>query len=152
MPCGDVTEVVQLRLDAHDRLAAYEVFKLSCGRGVGQGSLLPERVLGMSLTELLLCEPESLCETPNPPPASEEEGELLLFLAYKQAIAVQETLRAVTGQAPSDADALCTITQVAYDAEGLAVEGHLSLDHINPRAVRSCTATGAGGGCGSCGS
>ena len=57
MPCNDITEVIDLHVDAADRLRSYKLNKLTCGAEIGSDSLLLSLFINRRTDEILALEP-----------------------------------------------------------------------------------------------
>jgi hypothetical protein len=138
MPCDDVTELLELRADAQDRLLGYRLAKRTCGRAVGSESLIGEILAGMDAAAILAIDAEAFIE--EQAPATDVEA----FLLLKHLFAVQGALRVLTGEEPGGAGSPCAVACMAYDGDVLVLEAHLAVDVIAER-IKAC---GACKGCG----
>ncbi|MDX2176472.1 MAG: hypothetical protein SF028_08370 [Candidatus Sumerlaeia bacterium] len=139
MPCGDVTETIRLRLDGGDRLLDYRLSKRTCGRAVGEASLLAGALAGRGAAAILAIDVEDF--------AAEQafgEDEVAVFLALKHLFALQAALRAATGLEPAGLHDACTVAVVAAEGEETIVEADISIDVVTER-IKSC------GNCKGCG-
>jgi hypothetical protein len=136
MPCSDVTEVLRVELDAQDRLASYALIKKSCGRAVGERSLLAPKLVGLTANQLMdatvdLVEPESI------PDETEQ------FLALKHFFAVQAGLRVLLGLDAGGAFEPTRVARVWCEGESVWLEAELVVDVI----VEKIEACGRCSGC-----
>lgn len=138
MPCNDITEVLEVVLDADDRLKDYALAKRSCGRGVGVASLLIDQLGGRTLDELLhKTAEEYLTEFPI-------EDETEEFLSLKHLFAIQGALEVLTGTEPGGKDDAFAAGEIVYDADGTRINGLIAIDAVTER-IKAC------GNCRSCG-
>ena len=138
MPCKDVTEVIEVKLDGQDRLADYHFAKRTCGQAVGVASLLIDQLRERPLAELLSINAEDfLAEFPCPDETEE-------FLSLKHLFAIQSALEVLTGKEPGGKEDAFTASQVQYDEDETLIKGLISIDLMTEK-IKSC------GGCGSCG-
>jgi len=138
MPCSDVTELVQVTLDAQDRLKDYFFSKRTCGQGVGAGSLLLEQLGNRNLDELLAIGADDyLSEFPI-------EDELEEFLSLKHLFAVQAALEVLTGKEPGGKDDPCAAAEIGYEAGDIVINARISVDVVTEK-IKSC------GNCKGCG-
>ncbi len=126
MPCGDITELLRLALDASDRVTRYTLTKRTCGAAVGEETLLASQVVGQTL--------EAVMELAVPTD----------FLGQKHLRALQAAALALRGAEPSHASARCTPTALVCDGDGISLEALIRVD-ADARQVKSC------GNCGRCG-
>ena len=138
MPCNDVTEIIQIAVDADDRLTAYAFTKKSCGQAVGALSLLSDHLPGKTINEILEIAPEFFLQQYT---ATEEIEE---FLALKHLIAVQCALEVLTGKESGGPNDLCSAAEISFAEGNTELIAHLAVDLITEK-IRSC------GGCGTCG-
>ena len=137
MPCSDVTEVLSLTLDDEDRLTHYTLFKLTCGGGVGNPSLLRKWIENRPVAEILATTPDVIVEA-FPTPSDTWE-----FLAIKHLLAVQSGLHALLGDSASTPDDTCMIETVEYGPKGVRMLAQIKVD-ILTQSITAC------GGCGTC--
>ena len=138
MPCSDVTEVVEIRLDAHDRIVSYRLRKRTCGGSLGMPSLIKGWVTGKSVTELIESDPSEFLAAHEPRTIT---GELVHLKHY---VAVRKTCQAIIGQT-SDDDIAGLIDSIIYDADGMDVVAIISSE-VMSEEIKACA------GCGTCGS
>jgi len=138
MPCSDVTEVIEVVLDAGDRLKAYSFRKRTCGQGVGADTLLLDVLGGMDAEELLAITPEHFLETW---PAAEAIEE---FLGLKHLIAVQSSIEVLLGRAAGGPGSICATAEVAFEDGDTIITSVIAVDLVTER-IKSC------GGCKGCG-
>lgn len=138
MPCSDVTEVVEMRLDANDCIVSYRLQKRTCGGSLGMPSLIKSWLAGQSVTDVIKSDPAEFL-------ASHETrtitGELVHLKHY---VAVRKTCQAILGQAADD-DIAGLIDSVIYDADGMDVVAIIPSE-VMSEEIKGCA------GCGTCGS
>lgn len=138
MPCTDVTEIVQVALDEHDRLHRYAFTKRTCGQGVGVVSLLIDDLRGLSVDEVLAIEPAALLARHPSDDALEE------FLTLKHLFAVQGALEVLTGREPGGPADVCAAAEIIYDEGECVIEAEIKVDLVTDK-IKAC------GGCVGCG-
>lgn len=138
MPCSDVTEVLEVVLDAGDRLKEYTFSKRTCGQGVGAESLLIDQLQGRSLDELLnKTAEEFLSEFPIADPLEE-------FLSLKHLFAIQGALEVYVGREPGGKADAFAASGIDYGEDETRITGRIAVDIVTEK-IESC------GGCSSCG-
>jgi len=134
VPCGDQTEFLYLRLDESDRLAEYRLTKRSCGRPVGDPSLLVGRLRGKTYAQLRADGPAGARE-----PASSDAAED--FLREKHFRAVLSGFAVLSGDESGRASDPIRVVRVYAEGGGVALEAELSVvlpaGRIDP-CSRSC--------------
>lgn len=139
MPCKDVTEVLEVVLDADDALKDYRFSKRTCGQGVGAASLLIDQLRGRPMQELLhKTAQEFLSEFPIPDPIEE-------FLSLKHLFAIQGALEVYAGISSGTKQSAFAVGGVEYGEDETRINGRIEVDILTEK-IKSC------GGCGSCGS
>lgn len=138
MPCSDVTEIVQVVLDADERLKSYSFSKRTCGQGVGVAGLLMDHLRGRSVEELIAYEAEQFL-TDYPIPDELEE-----FLSLKHLFAVQSALEVYTGLASGGPKDLCAAAEIAHDEGEVVIDARIMVDLVTEK-IKSC------GNCKGCG-
>jgi hypothetical protein len=131
MPCSDVTEVLRLRLDEQDRLAGYQLIKRSCGRAVGEQSLLAAQLDGRTAQELIALLAEDFADAH--PTVSDEE----MFLQLKHFFAVQAGLRTLLGLDPGGTGDPVRVAAISYEGGEVVLEAELVVDVLTDR-IKSC--------------
>ncbi|MDP7040304.1 MAG: hypothetical protein QGI45_14185 [Myxococcota bacterium] len=138
MPCDDITEWVEVELNASDCLKNYSLNKRTCGAEIGNQSFLLKLFAGQSVNQILEKEPIVLLEE------VDIENETDEFFALKHLFALQETLSSFIGITSSAPEASCAIAQVDYSDEQTHISAALSIVALTEK-IKSC------GACGSCG-
>ncbi len=139
MPCDDVTEILRLTLGPDESVEGYSLIKRTCGRAVGEQSLLhawaaglsPEEILSADLDEFLECHP------------TEDEAEQYLLL--KHFFALRSGLEVLAGLASGGADDPCAVDTLTFGEEGTEFVGQLRVDILTEQ-VKSCGRCGKGCG------
>ncbi len=141
MPCSDVTEIIEIQLDAEDRIGAYQLFKQTCGRAVGDASLLMPKLVGLRADVVAATDPEDFVQ-------GAAEG-LDTFLAWKHILAVQAALRVLAGAEPGGSDDLCAAADIASDGSGVTLRARIRVALVTS-AIPPCHGPkGKGCGCSS---
>lgn len=142
MPCSDVTEELRLVLTEDDQLDSYELIKRSCGRAVGERTLLGEVLLGCSARDILSIDPEDFAQNDT----TVDDAEFVLRL--KHLLAVQGGLRVLLGLQGGSVFDPVRVGRVAYDEGGRCVlEAELAVDVLTDQ-IKAC---GKCRGCGTIG-
>jgi hypothetical protein len=139
MPCSDVTEIIEVRLDEQDRLKDYYLSKRTCGQGVGAGNLLIEWFKGWSADEILAYNSDRfLADHPI-------EDELKEFLSLKHFFAIQSVLEVLTGKEPGGKDDPCAAAEIRTEDGDLIITGQIEVDLVTEKikACGNCRACGA---------
>ena len=138
MPCSDVTELLEVILDADECLKNYAFSKRTCGQGIGTSDLLIEQLRGRSLNELLFITAEDfLSEYTIPDPVEE-------FLSLKHLFAIQGALEVYTGAESGGVNDAFAAAGIEYSADEISIRGRISVDVVTEK-IKSC------GGCKGCG-
>jgi hypothetical protein len=138
MPCNDVTEVISLQLDPEDRIRHYTLNKLTCGRAVGEQTLLLAHVEGLLLQEFLSLSLDAFFQDLQSP--SEEEE----YLALKHYFALQLVALVLTGGESGGIQDQCTVESIGYDSNGTEIVAQISQEVLTEK-IKSC------GRCAGCG-
>ena len=138
MPCDDITEWVEVELNASDCLKHNSLNKRTCGAEIGNQSFLLKLFAGQSVNQILEKEPIVLLEE------VDIENETDEFFALKHLFALQVTLSSFIGFTSSAPEASCAIAQVDYSDEQTHISAALSIVALTEK-IKSC------GACGSCG-
>lgn len=138
MPCRDVTEVIELTVDAEERLARYALTKRTCGQGVGSQTLLSDRLCGKRIDAILAMDASALFEAHPAPDALSE------FLFVKHLCAVQAALEVLTGQRTGGTTGTCRVAYITFADGEITMGAELVVDLLVER-IRAC------GGCRTCG-
>lgn len=135
MPCNDISELIELRLDAGERLDRFSLQKDTCGAPVGRPLLAPyvhgrrpEEILASTLAQLV--------------PESDHTRQLDRFVLTKQLHALQAALAAYTGRAAAGLGDPFVVERIDYSSDETVIRGLLRID-LPTAAIKPC------GGCGS---
>lgn len=130
--------MMEVVVDADDRLKSYTFSKRTCGRGVGVATLLVDCLAGRTVDEILAYRPEDfLADYP-------VEDELEEFLGLKHLIAVQSVLEVLTGRASGGRHEACAAAEIAHENGDIVIDARIRVDLVTEK-VKSC------GNCKGCG-
>lgn len=130
MPCSDVTEYLQVTLNAEDQLLGYNLQKNTCGAPVGN-ELLLEYLHGMSVDALLTT---TLTEVV---PELDDAKRIDQFLLTKQFFALQSALRVYVGQDGGTLTDLFVVEKIDIGAEQVEISGLVKVDLIAEQ-IKAC--------------
>lgn len=135
MPCNDISELIELRLDAGERLEGFSVQKDTCGAPVGRPLLAPyvqgrrpDEILTAALTELV--------------PENAHTRELDRFVLTKQLHALQAALAAYTGRAAAGKDEPFVIERIDHCSDETVIRGLLRVA-LPTAAIKPCSGCGS---------
>jgi hypothetical protein len=131
MPCNDLTELLDIRLDHHYRVTGYSLQKKTCGGEVNGKSLLKRWLKGKSTDHLLNTSVQDVLQL------IPSRSDLWEYLTIKHFLAVQGCLAVVTGQSSGRADNWCTLECIEYNPEGISVKALISVEAITDE-IRAC--------------
>lgn len=131
MPCDDIRERIEIRLDDDDRLIDYSLVKNTCGAPVGHAALLLE-VLRGECSQVILKQDENTWL-----PADEELDQDELFLYYKHLFALRAALQAAFGVTRGGPDDVCALASMGCDIDGSTIEGLISIEALT-QEIKSC--------------
>ncbi len=137
MPCGDITERIELTLDSDDRIDSYTFFKKTCGGAVGIESLILDDVGGQSVDSIVANTEYGFLQFRNVQDEVEE------FLRLKHFHAIQNVLRAYLGLTPAGVKEPCTIASVQYDDGKTIIDAEINVDLMVDQ-IKSCDHCGPG--------
>lgn len=153
MPCNDVTELLELTLDADDRVTAYSLSKNTCGAPVGGRLELMSFIAGRHVDQLcdrtlLQVLEEATGERWGGEPEGSRSGPPKInfvneFMLQKQLGALQRALAVYRGAAPGGKDDAFAVASIDFDGEETRIVGLLRVD-ILTEEIEAC------GGCSSC--
>lgn len=130
MPCSDVTEVIALRLDPHDRLRGYELRKRTCGAEIGRASLLMPWLGGRPATDVLALHGDDLLTALDP--SADEE-----MLYFKHLVALQQALAVLLGLEPGGPGRPCTAAEIFADGDEVGIVADLPVQLLTER-IEAC--------------
>ncbi len=138
MPCSDITEVLQIEIDAEDRLVTYSLLKQTCGGSLGKESLLLKWAGNRSVAEILETDFDrfrALFPTDDP---------VVEFVRLKHFVALQKGLAALLGTQSAQPTDACAVDTITYLPDGgVRMLAELKVDVLTDE-IKAC------GGCGSC--
>jgi hypothetical protein len=137
MPCGDVTELIDLTLDQEHRISAYRLSKKTCGGAVGLESFLLGEIGGLSANQIAEAE-DRACRSPGASRKNIEE-----FLKWKHFNAVRSVIRAYFGMSGCGVGDACTISTIDYDDNQTMISAEINVD-LMVEEIESCSHCGPG--------
>jgi len=132
MPCEDIGEIIEVELDADDRLRGYGLTKESCGAEVGRASLLGDLLRGQPAATLARLQGDELMERWGAP----HEGER--FLLVKHLLALREALAVYLGERHGGPDAPCALIGVEADDARTRVVARIRVELLAGE-IRACS-------------
>ena len=138
MPCDDISEVIDIRLDVDECLESYQLNKRTCGAQIGNENLLYELFRGQRPEEILEFPSHNLRAAM---PEMQDDDE---FLYYKHLFALQLALEVLIGREAGARTEPCALASVSHDPYGLTFRGIISIDAVS-RKIKACGH--CGGGC-----
>jgi hypothetical protein len=133
MPCTDVTEQLQILLDADDRMVDYSLIKRTCGGTMGRDSLILKMVKSMRAEHIAACPPHVFYETIT---FSSDLKELVYLKHYR---ALRAALSEYLGWESDEPGADCRMENVQYDSDATRLTASVSLSLATER-IPSCGA------------
>lgn len=134
MPCSDITEALDVRIDFDDRLCGYALNKRSCGRPVGGETLLP-MVLGRTVDELLETTIDELV------PELDAYGEIDQFLLMKQFGAICAALSVYRGDDAGSLGQHFVLHQLEHDLAETRLVGDVAIEAVVAE-IKACKGCG----------
>jgi hypothetical protein len=144
MPCDDVTEVLRVLLDPEDRVQGYSLIKRTCGRAVGELSLIHAWAAGLPAADILAADLDVFLDAHTPADGS-EMAEAEELLALKHLFALQAGLAVIAGEASGAAGETCAIESMVYGPEGCEFVGQVRIDILADK-IKACGRCGTGCG------
>lgn len=138
MPCQDQTETLWLTLDNQDQLHTFSLQKMSCGKTVGDETLLPY-VQGKSIHELLGGTVADFV------PALAMRRQLDEFLFFKQFFSIRAALLVLTGQSSGQREQPFVLEELCVEPSLTSLRGQIAVTLIHEE-IQAC------GSCRSCNS
>lgn len=126
MPCNEATEIFEAVLSEQNRLEGYRYVKLSCGRGIGDETLLLGCLEGRTVDEILALEPAAFAPD---------------FLQARHLAALQNTLALLVGRADCGPKQPCSAARVSFEDGKTFIRARLNVD-IAMSAVLPCQTCG----------
>ena len=135
MPCNDVTERIEVVVDARDRLVSYTLRKRACGRAVGDEALLESTLAGKTLEEIAAITPDNLIDETHPTTQADA------FLVLKHLFAVQAACAVTSGAAPGGPRDICAAAEITHAEGDTRLTGLIRVDVVH-NEIKACTPCG----------
>lgn len=137
MPCQDITDVLQLRIDDTGQLNKYWLRKRSCGGAVGERSLIfdwaqkqtSEAIVNMNVADFLR-------------DFEQTDDEVYEYLLIKHFFAVQSGLAILLGKGTGTPTDFCTIDYIEHGPQGIDLVAYLRMDVITEQ-IQACGRCGS---------
>lgn len=131
MPCNDVTEVLEIRLDNRDCLTGYSLSKGTCGGTVRFLDDVNAWVQGRSADEVLSTPVDDFLGQ------FRYRSSMREFLHLKHLYALKGGLSALTGRQFDMPNAFCEVESVEHGPEGTRMAARIKID-ILTEEIQSC--------------
>lgn len=136
MPCTDQTETLHLTLDEKDHIQSFQLRKISCGRTVGEETLLPY-IQGVSANEIIAG------TVPEFVPDLHQHRRIDEFLLFKQFYSVRAALLVLVGEMSGEPAQAFVMEELLLDEGMTQIKGEIAVNLISEE-IRAC------GSCKSC--
>jgi len=139
VPCDDQTEILELVLDTQDLVKQFRLYKMSCGKPVGDDSLLAY-IQDTHIEEILMSDISDVV------PDIRQKEDLESFLLAKQLFSIRAALGVWTGSSAGMLHEPFALDELFYEEEGVKITGLISVDLIREeiKACASCTSCKVG--------
>jgi len=137
MPCGDISEQIQIKLDNVYRLTSYSLSKGTCGGPVGVESLISNMVEGKTAEEIIEISNNEIYKSVTFADKNEE------YLVLKHLFALQITLEAYLGDSSGAAGESCAIASVEYGEDETIIDADINLKLVVEK-IESCAGCNCG--------
>lgn len=131
MPCDDVTEKIRVQIDQADALVGYRLIKRTCGRAVGEESLLAARFAGTAAQTLVALSDDDFAA--GIPDCDEVEE----FLHFKHFFALQSALRILLGVDSGSDGEVCRAAAITFEGGMCTIDAEISVDVVTER-IKAC--------------
>lgn len=137
MPCTDITDVLQLRIDEKNEVGKYWLRKRSCGGAVGERSLIFDWLRGKSTQEILDANITDFLDS-----FGTIEDEVYEYLLIKHFFAVKSGVGILLGKETGTPEDFCAVDSISYGPQGTDLVAYLRMDVITDQ-IRSCGRCGS---------
>lgn len=131
MPCNDITDIVQIRLDENDRVTDYALNKRTCGGTVGEDKLIGPWLFRRTAGQVVETTLEQFLGK------LRTTSDLKEYLALKHFLAVRTALEIAAGRESGGLRDHCTLESIEYGPEGIEILAHLDVKALTGE-IESC--------------
>jgi hypothetical protein len=124
MPCGDITEKIELSLGFDNKIDSYRFSKKTCGGAIGMETLLHEYVKGRDIESIIDQNEFGFLQ------ANFAADEIDEFLRVKHFLAIKSVLNVYLGNSPGGVDDSCTIASIEYIEDKIIIRAEINSDLI----------------------
>ncbi|MBI5755201.1 hypothetical protein HZA41_03220 [Candidatus Peregrinibacteria bacterium] len=136
MPCNDVSDIIYVVLDGHERLVSYCLTKKTCGRGISDSSLLLSKLKGLDILSLVELDFYNFAK-------KFALSDIEEFLVLKHLTSLQKAILSYLGK--ENSDTACEVLSLAMLTDRTEFTVSVSSNILTSN-IRPCS----GGRCGGC--
>ncbi|MFH2026708.1 MAG: hypothetical protein ABIK30_13005 [bacterium] len=131
MPCGDITDILTIKLDPEDRVIDYTLTKRTCGGKVGKERLIKKWLIGKDARQVAITDHVDFQAE------IKVRSDLNEYIHLKHFLAVKTGLSVMFGINSGRLDDRCTVENIAYGPEGTEMTAHINVDGV-VNDIKSC--------------
>ena len=131
MPCGDITDILTIKLDSEDRVIDYSLTKRTCGGKVGKVRLIKKWLIGKDARQVAITDHVDFQGEIN------VRSDLNEYIYLKHFLAVKKGLSVILGIDSGGLDDRCTVENIVYGSEGTEMTAHINVDGV-VNDIKSC--------------
>lgn len=137
MPCGDITEKINISIDNNDRLVSYQFLKKTCGGSIGDSVAVEQQLIGMRINSIIGLTGDAIGLSVN------NHNDIDKFLKLKHIHAIRTVIKAFLGLEPGGNRGFCTIEGIVYDGQRTVIDAEIKLD-LGTERIKACDHCGPG--------
>jgi len=131
MPCGDITDILTVKLDPEDRVIDYSLTKRTCGGKVGKVRLIKKWLIGKNAKLVTTTDHVDFQRD------IKVRSDLNEYIHLKHFLAVKKGLSVMLGLDSGGPDDRCTVENIVYGPEGTEMMAHINVDGVVDD-IKSC--------------
>jgi hypothetical protein len=133
LPCNDVGESVRVLLDNKERIIDYSLQKRTCGKSIGEVSLIGKSLYGRTAKEILELDLEDFLIE------AIIQDETQRYLVMKHFLAIQSVLSIYFGRLSGSVENYCTVESIDVGPSNIEILAHLKIN-IHTKNIKKCLA------------
>ena len=131
MPCEDITEILQIKINNENRVFDYSLIKKTCGGKVGSDKPILGWLQKLTADEILKTTPSGFMND------HEFEDEISEYIYLKNYLAVKNGIAIMLGIESGGKADFCTVDSIKYGPKAMILTGFIKIDALTEE-IKAC--------------
>lgn len=131
MPCKDITEILQIKINDKNQIFDYSLIKKTCGGNVGSDKPILGWLQKFSADDILKTTPAEFMND------HQFEDEIAEYIHLKNYLAVKNGIAIMLGKESGSKTDFCTVDSIKYGPKAMIFTGFIKIDALTEE-IKAC--------------